>query len=133
VLCVIEFRIERRSGTAAYAQIVHQVRDAVLLGRLHVGDQLPTAREVVAATGINPNTVLKAYRQLDVQGVVETRAGAGTFVIAVPERVVDESASPLAGSLRAWLVDARDAGLDRPAVEALVKAQLDRTFREERV
>lgn len=129
---MIEFRIERRSGTAAYAQIVHQVRDAVLLGRLRVGDQLPTAREVVAHTGINPNTVLKAYRQLDGERIVETRAGSGTFVIAVPERVVDEATSPLTASLREWISAARASGLDRPAVEALFKAHVDQIF-EERV
>lgn len=130
VLCVIEFRIERRSGTAAYAQIVQQVRDAVLLGRLRIGDQLPTAREVVAATGINPNTVLKAYRQLDAEGLVETRAGAGTFVTAEPQRVIDEAASPLAVPLDRWLTDARSSGLDRSTVEALVKAHLDRIYEE---
>lgn len=127
---MIVFRIERRSGTAAYAQIVHQVRDAVLLGRLRVDDQLPTAREVVAHTGINPNTVLKAYRQLDAEGIVETRAGAGTFVIAVPDKVVDAADSPLVAPLRAWLIDAKHSGLDRPSVEALVKSHLDQIFEE---
>ena len=127
---MIDFRIERRSGTAAYAQIIQQVHDAILLGRLRVGDQLPTAREVVAATGINPNTVLKAYRQLDAAGVVETRAGSGTFVTAAPDRVIDETTSPLADSLAAWLGDARAHGLDRPSVEALVKSHLDRLFEE---
>lgn len=128
---MILFRVERRSGTAAYAQIVQQVRDAVLLGRLVIGDQLPTAREAVAQTGINPNTVLKAYRQLDDEGLVETRAGAGTFVIAVPDLVVDGTGSPLAARLAAWLTDARSQGLDRPAVEALFKSHLDRTFEEQ--
>lgn len=127
---MIEFRIERRGGTAAYAQVVQQVRDAVVLGRLRVGDQLPTAREVVASTGINPNTVLKAYRQLDSEGIVETRVGSGTFVTAVPERVVDETTSPLAAPLAAWLTDARKSGLDRSAVEALFKAHLDDIYEE---
>jgi GntR family transcriptional regulator len=125
---VIDFRIERRSGTAAYAQIVQQTRDALLLGHLRVGDQLPTAREVVAVTGINPNTVLKAYRQLDAEGIVETRAGAGTFVIAVPQRVVDATDSTLVASLRAWLITAKSSGLDRPAIEALTKTTLDQIF-----
>ncbi len=127
---MIEFRIDRRSGVAAYAQIVRQTRDALLLGHLRLGDQLPTAREVVASTGINPNTVLKAYRQLDAEGLVETRAGAGTFVVATPERVVDAEASPLAAPLADWLGEARSSGLDRPAVEALFKSQLDAVFEE---
>lgn len=128
---MIDFRIERRSGTAAYAQIIQQVHDAILLGRLRVGDQLPTAREVVASTGINPNTVLKAYRQLDAAGVVETRAGSGTFVMAAPDRVIDEATSPLAASLTAWIADARAHGLDRASVEALVKSHCDRIFEEQ--
>lgn len=127
---MIEFRIERRSGTAAYAQIMAQVRDAVLLGHLTVGDQLPTAREVVAQTGINPNTVLKAYRQLDMEGVVETRVGAGTFITAVPDHVINAATSPLAAPLAAWLSDAHSAGLDRAAVEALIKSHLDQVFEE---
>lgn len=124
---MIVFRIARRGGTAAYAQIVQQVRDSILLGRLRAGDQLPTAREVVAQTGINPNTVLKAYRQLDTEGLVETRPGAGTFVIAKPDRIVDGD-SALAAPLAAWLDRARAAGLDRPVVEALIKSQLDAAF-----
>lgn len=129
---MIEFRIERRGGVAAYAQIVRQVRDALLLGHLRVGDQLPTAREVVSSTGINPNTVLKAYRQLGLEGLVETRAGAGTFVIAAPEQVLDAEASPLAAPLAAWMGEARSSGLDRQQVEALVKVQLDAVFEENR-
>lgn len=133
MLCVIEFRVVRRSGTAAYAQIVQQVRDAVLLGHLVIGDQLPTAREVVAQTGINPNTVLKAYRQLDAEGLVETRSGSGTFVTAVPERVVDGDGSPLAAPLRGWLTEAKRSGLDRPTVEALFKSHIDQIFEKEQV
>jgi GntR family transcriptional regulator len=101
---------------------------ALLLGHLRVGDQLPTAREVVASAGINPNTMLKAYRQLDAEGIVETRAGAGTFVTAVPDRVVDSADSRLVASLRAWLITAKRSGLDRPAIEAITKTTLDQIF-----
>lgn len=127
---MIEFRVERRSGTAAYAQIMAQVRDAVLLGRLQIGDQLPTAREVVAQTGINPNTVLKAYRQLDMEGVVETRVGSGTFITAVPDGVINEATSPLIAPLASWVRAARAAGLDRASVEALFKSHCDQEFEE---
>ena len=78
----IEFRIDRRSGVATYVQIVQQTKQALRLGLLEPGDKLPTAREVVEATAINPNTVLKAYRELEREGLVEARRGLGTFVQA---------------------------------------------------
>lgn len=76
----VEFRIDRRSGVATYLQIVQQTKQALRLGLLEPGDRLPTAREVVEATAINPNTVLKAYRELEREGLVEARRGLGTFV-----------------------------------------------------
>src|SRR5438067_6333479 len=78
---MIEFRLETRSGIAPYLQIVHQVRHAVRLGMLRTGDQLPTVKEVVGSLAINPNTVLKAYRELEHEGLVEGRPGLGTFVL----------------------------------------------------
>src|SRR3989337_924857 len=83
---MISFRIDRRAGTAVYAQLVQQVGQAVLTGRLKPGDRLPTAREVAERNGINPNTVLRAYRDLEVAGLVEPRQGSGTFVRQVLSR-----------------------------------------------
>ena len=77
---MITFRVDGRSGVPPYPQIVQQVRQALRMGVLSVGDQLPTVREVVAAVAVNPNTVLKAYRDLEREGLVEARAGQGTFV-----------------------------------------------------
>lgn len=96
---MVTFRIERRSGVAAYQQIVQQTKQALRLGQLTPGDKLPSAAEVVAATAINPNTVLKAYRELENEGLVEARQGVGTFVrrsLAQPGAAAD---SPCA---RAW-------------------------------
>ena len=81
---MIEYRIDRRSGIAPYMQIVQQTRQALRMGRLGVGDKLPTAREVVAATAINPNTVLKAYRELEHEGLIDSRAEVGAFVAPDP-------------------------------------------------
>src|SRR5947208_14090003 len=78
---MIAFRLETRSGLAPYLQLVHQTKDALRLGLLHPGDQLPTVKEVVASIAINPNTVLKAYRDLERDGLVEGRPGVGTFVL----------------------------------------------------
>jgi GntR family transcriptional regulator len=125
---VIEFRINRRSGLPTYLQIVEQVRQALMLGRLGVGDQLPTAREVVASTAVNPNTVLKAYRELERDGLVEGRPGSGTFVLRGLARDEIGVDSPLSDELAGWLDRVRAAGVTRSEVEALVKALLDQSF-----
>src|SRR4029077_16221862 len=77
---VIEFHLEVRSGVPTYLQLVQQVRQAIRLGILQPGDQLPTVKEVVRNLTINPNTVLRAYRELDLEGLVEGRRGVGTFI-----------------------------------------------------
>lgn len=122
---MIEFRIDRRAAVPAYLQIGEQVRQALAHGRLTVGDQLPTAREVVATTGINPNTVLKAYRELERQGLVEGRVGSGTFVTGDLARLATDLASPLAARLREWIDGATEAGLGRREIEALLGSMLD--------
>jgi len=125
---VIEYRIDRRSGIAPYMQIVQQTRQAVRMGRLVVGDKLPTAREVVAATAINPNTVLKAYRELEHEGLIDSRAGVGAFVRRTLGRLESSLESPLAEDLRGWVRQAREGDLERPDIEALVKAVIDLEF-----
>jgi GntR family transcriptional regulator len=122
---LIEFRIDRRSGVATYVQIVQQVQHALRLGLLNVGDRLPTAKEVVTATAINPNTVLKAYRELEREGLVEARRGLGTFVRRSIGSPGATAGAPLRAALSAWMADARSAGLERDDVEALVKSVLD--------
>ncbi len=109
-------------------QIVEQTRAALLLGRLQIGDQLPTAREVVEQVGVNPNTVFKAYRYLDDEGLVETRAGSGTFVVAVPSQAGSVQDSPVADRIGAWVEEAKASGLGRRDIEVLVKAKLDTAF-----
>ncbi|MBP2471564.1 GntR family transcriptional regulator [Crossiella equi] len=116
---MIEFRIDRRSGVATYLQIVHQTKQALRLGLLGPGDRLPTAREVVEATAVNPNTVLKAYRELEREGLVEARRGLGTFVRRSLASRSTGPDSPLRLELAAWMDRARTAGLDREDVEAL--------------
>jgi GntR family transcriptional regulator len=125
---VVEFRVDRRSGVATYLQLVHQVKQALRLGLLVPGDRLPTAKEVVAATAINPNTVLKAYRELEREGLVEPRPGLGTFVrrsLATPG--VAEN-SPLRAELAGWMGHAQAAGLAREDVDALFTAVRDEHY-----
>ncbi|MGK5632120.1 GntR family transcriptional regulator [Streptomyces sp. URMC 123] len=125
---MVEFRIDRRSGIATYMQIVQQTKQALRLGLLAPGDRLPTAREVVAATAINPNTVLKAYRELEREGLVEPRPGLGTFVRRSLARPGAGADSPLRGELAAWVGRARAAGLDREDVAALMASVVDESF-----
>ncbi|MEV6617436.1 GntR family transcriptional regulator [Streptomyces sp. NPDC051051] len=123
---MVEYRIDRHSGVATYVQIVQQTKQALRLGMLRPGDKLPTAREVVEATAINPNTVLKAYRELERDGLVEARRGLGTFVRRGLSTAPADS--PLRAELDEWADRARGAGLDRDDVSALFTAVLDEHF-----
>jgi GntR family transcriptional regulator len=118
---VIEFHLDGRLGVSPYQQIVQQVRHALRLGMLEPGDQLPTVKDVVAALAINPNTVLKAYRELEHAGLVGGRPGVGTFVTA---NLTDDSLAAhgkLRQDLQRWLTKARSAGLDEESIEALFR------------
>jgi GntR family transcriptional regulator len=121
---MISFRVDGRTGVPPYLQIVRQVRQALRMGVLNVGDQLPTVREVVAAVAVNPNTVLKAYRDLEREGLVEARAGQGTFVRARPPGPPPGTHSRLGRSLARWVREAREAGLDDESMESLLRVTL---------
>jgi GntR family transcriptional regulator len=103
-------------------QIVGQVRQALLLGLLSEGDQLPTVKEVVAKVAINPNTVSKAYRELENQGLVAAKPGVGTFITRSLGQASLSEHGPLQDELRAWLVKARRAGLTEPGIEAMFQS-----------
>jgi GntR family transcriptional regulator len=127
---VIEFHLDARSGVSPYLQIVHQVRHALRLGLLREGDQLPTVKDVVAQLAINPNTVLKAYRELEHNGLVAARPGVGTFVTQTLGDGSFAAHGPLRQDLQRWLAKARAAGLDEESIEALFRECL-RSAREE--
>jgi GntR family transcriptional regulator len=116
---VIEFHLDVRSGVAPYRQLIHQVRQALRLGLLRQGDQLPKVKDVVAGLAINPNTVLKAYRELEYEGLVAARPGIGTFVTGTLDGVPLTVHGPLRRDLQRWLAKARRAGLDDESIEAL--------------
>jgi GntR family transcriptional regulator len=123
--------MDGRSVVPPYLQIVQQVKQALRMGVLDVGDKLPTVREVVAATAINPNTVLKAYRDLERDGLVEARAGHGTFVRHRPPGPSPGTHSRLGRSLTRWVAEAREAGLDDEAMESLLQVALRAKTEEE--
>ena len=121
---MIEFRLDGRTGVTTYLQLVHQVRRALRLGHLRPGDQLPTVREVVAKLAINPNTVLKAYRDLEREGLVSSRPGAGTFVRENLQIGPRAGQAALRSSLSRWILRAQDAGLDDGDLRALFEDAL---------
>jgi GntR family transcriptional regulator len=120
----MEFYLEKRNGVAPYMQLVQQVKQALLLGLLKPGDQLPTVREVMTQIVINPNTVFKAYRELEHEGLVESRPGLGTFVLKSLEPPSLEHHEGLRNDLLQWLQRAIQAGLDTESIEALFSSTL---------
>jgi GntR family transcriptional regulator len=115
----IKFRLDAASGVPTYLQLVHQVEHALRLGYLKRGDQLPKVRDVVASLAINPNTVLKAYKELETKGLAAGRPGQGTFVQATLSQVALPELTALRRSLLGWLATADAAGLDEDGIAAL--------------
>lgn len=127
---MMEFYLEKHTGVAPYMQLVHQVKQALRLGLLKPGDQLPPVREVVARIVINSNTVFKAYRELEHEGLVESRPGLGTFVLKSLAGPSVEHQEALRLDLQQWLQSALDTGMDIESIEALFKATLQQAQKE---
>lgn len=128
---MIEFYLDDGSGISPYQQLVRQVRHALRLGLLQEGDQLPTVKDVVALLAINPNTVLKAYRELEHDGLVAARPGLGTFVTRTLGSPALAAHGPLRRELTRWLAKARRAGLDDESIEALFQSTFRASFEED--
>ena len=129
---MIEFHLDGRSGVAPYMQLIHQVRQALRLGLLRKGDQLPKVKDVAAGLALNPNTVLKAYRELEYEGLVAARPGIGTFVTGTLGGGESLAAhGPLRRELQRWLAKARRAGLDDESIEALFASTFRSASEEE--
>jgi GntR family transcriptional regulator len=125
----IEFRLDPTSGLPTSQQLIQQVEHALRLGYLQPGDQLPKVRDAVASLAINPNTVLKAYRELEIRGLAEGRPGQGTFITATLNQVGLPELAKLRRSLLGWLSAADTAGLDADGMAALFASAL-RDFAE---
>jgi GntR family transcriptional regulator len=117
----IEFQLDIASGVATYQQLVQQV---------HQARQLPTAQQVVAQLAINPNTVLKAYRDLEREGLVRARPGQGTFIIRSLPRTDPAAQTRFLGSMTDWLRAARAAGLGPDDIEAIYRTAFRNCFAE---
>jgi GntR family transcriptional regulator len=127
---LIEFHLDGRSGVSPYLQLIHQVRQALRLGLLREGDQLPTVKDVVARLAINPNTVLKAYRELEYEGLAAAKPGVGTFITRTLTDASLAAHGPLRRELEVWLAEARGAGLDNESIEALFLTTFRATTKE---
>ena len=130
---MIDFHLNSRSGVAPYLQLIRQVRQALRLGLLREGDQLPTVKDVAGSLAINPNTVLKAYRQLEHEGLASAKPGVGTFET---KTVSDESVAAhqrLSMELSGWIGRAQRAGLDFEDMEALFQRASRAAEQEEAV
>jgi GntR family transcriptional regulator len=127
---MIEFQLDTTSGVATFLQLVQQVHDALKLGLLEPGDQLPTAQQVVARLAINPNTVLKAYRDLEREGLVRARPGQGTFIVGTLPRTDPAAQARFLASMTDWLRTARMAGLGPGDVEAIYRTAFRNCFAE---
>ena len=119
------FRVDTGSGVPIYRQLVQQVRRDVMLGRLRPGDQLPSVKEVVDSLSVNPNTVVKAFSELEHQGLVVRRQGIGTFVAASPSMTSVPVAPRLLGSLARWVDRAKQDGLSPEQIRMLLEVALD--------
>jgi GntR family transcriptional regulator len=127
---MIEFHLDGSSGVPTYVQLVQQVHQALQLGLLEPGDRLPTAQQVVAALAINPNTVLKAYRDLEREGLVRARPGLGTFVVGRLPRTDAAAQAKFRRSMAVWLRSAREAGLSAEEIEAIYRTAFRDCFTE---
>jgi GntR family transcriptional regulator len=128
---MIEFVLDGRSKVNTYVQLVQQVKQALRVGLLSPGDQLPKVRDVAQSLAINPNTVLKAYRELEIEGLAEGRPGVGTFVKRTLAGASLPNQAELRADLVAWLERARTAGLTREDVTALVETTMRAALADE--
>ncbi|MGH3183098.1 MAG: GntR family transcriptional regulator [Gemmatimonadales bacterium] len=127
---MIEFQLDETSGVATYLQLVQQVHQALRMGMLEPGDQLPTAQQVVARLAINPNTVHKAYRELEREGLARARPGLGTFITRSPAGTDPDTQARFLATMADWFRSARSAGLGPDDIEAIYRTAFRDCFAE---
>lgn len=126
----ISFHLNSRSGVPPYLQLVQQVKRAIAMGQLEIGDRLPTVKQVVTEVAVNPNTVLKAYRELEHEGLVEGRQGVGVFVAGRPAGPPPDVQAKLVRTLARWVDQARAEGLDDESIAGMVRSLLNASWSE---
>ena len=119
------FNIDQRGATPIYQQLIQEVKEALMRGGLCAGDKMPSVRELAGQLAINPNTIQKAYQELERQGVIESLRGRGTFVCEQLETIVDvQRQAQVNAALRRVLIEAHYLGLNAERIVAMVKEQL---------
>ena len=123
------FNVDPRSGVPLYTQLIDQVKRSIAVGALAPGERLPTVKQLAVDLTINPNTVARAYRDLERDGVIETSPGRGSFVRSGNAVQTRKTLSDVAAvALEAAIRDARSIGVDRPALEALLERLIERWY-----
>jgi GntR family transcriptional regulator len=128
---MLDFKVDSRSGLAPYLQLVHQVRQALRLGWLQPGDKLPTVHEVAASVAVNPNTVMKAYRELEREGLATGKPGRGTFILRSLTQLTPSKFEAVRLGLERWIARARAAGLDDDGIMDVVQTTMRDAAAEE--
>jgi GntR family transcriptional regulator len=124
--------VDPRSGVPIYLQIIEQVKRSIALGVLQAGEQLPTVKQLAIDLTVNPNTVARAYRELEREEVIETAPGRGSFVRSNGVTESPKVAAEIAGNaLDVALREAKSVGLERGDVRRLFENALARWFGEE--
>ena len=124
--------VDPRSGVPIYLQVIEQIKRSVALGILQAGEQLPTVKQLALDLTINPNTVAKAYRELERDGVIETAAGRGSFVrgngsVEWTKAAAKDVARDV---IEAAVREAKSVGLSADEIRSLSSAAIDRWFQE---
>lgn len=122
---MLAFAIDLKSSVPTYVQLQQQVKHAMRTGVLRPGEQLPSAREVVLLLSINPSTVLKAYKELEHDGLIEVRQGQGTFVAADLMTVAPADLARVRRELGKWIAAAGGTGMERDDMLELFTAEIN--------
>lgn len=128
----MEIQVDYESGVPIYAQIMEQIKHLVAAGRLKPGDQLPTIRQLAVDLRVNPNTVVRAYHELDRQGVISTQQGRGTFIARRPDerRLVEMRKDRLRAIMGGALLEALSLGYEAEEIREAFEKQLEEWCRE---
>lgn len=117
----ISFSLDNGSGVPVYRQIINQIENAVVSGRMAVGDRLPTIRSLAVSLKINPNTIAKAYNELEIRGIVQTQVGSGTYIADKKPDVARARQKKLREAVERFLQEAGELGAGKDEVIKLLE------------
>ena len=119
----INFSLDPMNGTPIYRQIIQQIEYAILSGRMKPGDKLPTIRSLAVELKTNPNTIAKAYGEMEIRGILETQVGSGTYISDKKQVIEDDSLNrKIREVLGRFLQEMRDLGVENKDVIKLIES-----------